>query len=75
MEDVQAALETIGATTRHLEIPVIGVTGSVGKTTAKEMTARCSVPRWPVLKTEKNFNNQLGVPLTLARIEPNHRAA
>ena len=74
--DVAAALETLTADYRsRLDIPVIGVTGSVGKTTAKEMTAAVLSQRWPVLKTEKNFNNQLGVPLTLARIEPNHRAA
>ena len=76
VENVEAALEALSADYRsRLEIPVIGVTGSVGKTTAKEMTASVLSARWPVLKTEKNFNNQLGVPLTLARIEPNHRAA
>ena len=74
--DVAAALETLAADYRsRLTIPVIGVTGSVGKTTAKEMAASVLSARWPVLKTEKNFNNQLGVPLTLARIEPIHRAA
>lgn len=76
VEDVAAALETLTADYRsRLDIPVIGVTGSVGKTTAKEMAAAVLSVRWPVLKTEKNFNNQLGVPLTLARVEPNHRAA
>ena len=76
VDDVEAALERLSADYRsRLDIPVVGVTGSVGKTTAKEMTAAVLSTRWPVLKTEKNFNNQLGVPLTLARIEPNHRAA
>ena len=76
VENVETALEALTADYRsRLDIPVIGVTGSVGKTTAKEMTAAVLSTRWPVLKTEKNFNNQLGVPLTLARIEPNHRAA
>ncbi|MBQ5987380.1 MAG: UDP-N-acetylmuramoyl-tripeptide--D-alanyl-D-alanine ligase, partial [Clostridia bacterium] len=76
VNDVAAALEILTADYRsRLDIPVIGVTGSVGKTTAKEMTASVLSARWPVLKTEKNFNNQLGVPLTLARVEPNHRAA
>ena len=74
--DVASALETLTADYRsRLDIPVIGVTGSVDKTTAKEMTAAVLSERWQVLKTEKNFNNQLGVPLTLARIEPHHRAA
>ena len=76
VENVEIALELLMADFRsHLDIPVIGVTGSVGKTTAKEMTAAVLSQRWPVLKTEKNFNNQLGVPLTLARIETSHRAA
>ena len=76
VENVETALEMLTADyRRRLDIPVIGVTGSVGKTTAKEMTAAVLSARWPVLKTEKNFNNQLGVPLTLARVEPNHRAA
>ena len=76
VENVEAALEALTADFRsRLDIPVIGVTGSVGKTTAKEMTAAVLSQRWPVLKTEKNFNNQLGVPLTLARVEQSHRAA
>ena len=56
-------------------IPVLGVTGSVGKTTAKEMVVSVLAQRWNTLKTEKNFNNQLGVPLTLFRLEPEHQAA
>ena len=54
---------------------MLGVTGSVGKTTAKEMVASVLSQRWNTLKTEKNFNNQLGVPLTLFRLEPEHEAA
>ena len=54
---------------------VVGITGSVGKTTAKEMVASVLSQRWNTLKTEKNFNNQLGVPLTLFRLEPEHAAA
>ena len=71
--DVQAALETIGADfRRRLTIPVLGITGSVGKTTAKEMVASVLSQRLNVLKTPGNYNNQLGVPLTLSMIRPDH---
>lgn len=74
--DVQAALETIGAEFRaRLAIPVLGITGSVGKTTAKEMTASVLSQRWNVLRTPGNYNNQLGVPLTLSLIRPEHEFA
>ncbi len=58
-----------------LDIPVIGITGSVGKTTAKEMIASVLSQRYNVLKTEKNNNNNLGVPLTILRIQPEHEVA
>jgi len=54
---------------------VVGITGSAGKTTTKEMTARILSSRGPVLKTEGNLNNQYGLPLTLLRLEPEHRFA
>ena len=74
--DTAAALETLARAYRaRFAIPVLGVTGSVGKTTAKEMVASVLAQRWNTLKTEKNFNNQLGVPLTLFRLEPEHQAA
>lgn len=74
--DTAAALETLARAYRaRFSIPVLGVTGSSGKTTAKEMTAAVLAQRWSVLKTEKNLNNQLGVPLTLFRLEPAHEAA
>lgn len=60
---------------RQLSLPVIGVTGSVGKTTAKEMIASVLAQRFNTLKTEKNFNNELGVPFTLFRLRPEHEAA
>ena len=74
--DVQQALEKICAAYRDtLTIPVIGITGSVGKTTAKEMIAAVLSRRFRVLKTEGNFNNQIGVPMTVSRIEREHEAA
>ncbi len=74
--DVQAALGSVAAFYRsQFDIPVIGVTGSVGKTTAKEMIAAVLAEGFNTLKTEGNFNNELGVPLTLFRLQPEHQAA
>lgn len=56
-------------------IPVVAVTGSNGKTTTKDMVAAVLAQRWPVLKTEGNFNNRIGVPHTLFRITARHQAA
>ena len=53
-------------------IPFIAVTGSVGKTTTKDMTAAVLGARFRVHKTEGNFNNDIGVPLTLLRLEAQH---
>lgn len=60
---------------RQFSIPIIGVTGSVGKTTAKEMLAAVLSQRFRVHKTEKNFNNDLGVPLTLFELNESHEVA
>ncbi len=60
---------------REAALPVVGVTGSVGKTTTKDMTAHLLATRGPVLKTEGNLNNQYGLPLTLLRLAPEHTAA
>lgn len=74
--DVAAALKVLAENYRkRFDIPVIGIAGSVGKTTAKEMVASVLSQRFNVLKTEKNLNNELGVPLTIFRIEPEHEAA
>ncbi|SMD05930.1 UDP-N-acetylmuramoyl-tripeptide--D-alanyl-D-alanine ligase [Sporomusa malonica] len=56
-------------------IPVIGVTGSNGKTTTKDMLAAVLSSRFNVLKTEANFNNEIGLPLTLLKLESGHEAA
>lgn len=74
--DVAAALKTLAENYRkRFDIPVIGIAGSVGKTTAKEMIASVLSQKYNVLKTEKNLNNELGVPLTIFRIEPEHEVA
>ncbi len=76
VEDVQSALEKIAAAYRDtLSLPIIGITGSVGKTSAKEMISAVLSSRMNVLKTDKNLNNQIGVPMTLSRITRRHDAA
>jgi UDP-N-acetylmuramoyl-tripeptide--D-alanyl-D-alanine ligase len=60
---------------RQFEIPVLGVTGSVGKTTAKEMVAAVLAQKLRVHRTQGNFNNELGVPLTLFGLDETHEAA
>ncbi len=74
--DTQAALEKAGRAWRdQFSIPVIGVAGSNGKTTAKEMTAAILGAAGECLATRGNLNNHIGVPLTVLRIEPAHRYA
>ena len=74
--DVQQALEQIAEAYRKtLNLPVIGITGSVGKTSAKEMIAAVLSSRFSILKTEGNLNNQIGVPMTISRISRTHEAA
>ena len=76
---VKSTLEAIKAIGKHhrsrFSIPVIGITGSVGKTTAKEMVAAVLGAKFNVLKTQENFNNELGVPLTLLSLDAEHEAA
>ncbi len=74
--DVLTAAKALGAWYRsRLHIPVIGIVGSVGKTTAKELTAAVLSAKYKVLKTSGNLNNELGVPLTLMSIDDSHEAA
>lgn len=58
-----------------LDIKVIGITGSVGKTTTKEMIAAILSQKFKVLKTEGNYNNEIGLPLTIFRIKAHHEIA
>ena len=74
--DTQAALENAARAWRtQFAIPVVGVAGSNGKTTAKEMTAAILGAAGECLATRGNLNNHIGVPLTLLRLEPAHRFA
>ncbi len=60
---------------RQFDIPILGITGSVGKTTAKEMVSAVLSQRFKVHKTPKNLNNDLGVPLTLFGLDESHEFA
>jgi len=74
--DTQAALERAGHGWRELfAIPVVGVAGSNGKTTAKEMTASILSQMGNCLATRGNLNNHIGVPLTLLRFNPANKFA
>lgn len=59
----------------RFDIPVVGVSGSVGKTTVKEMLALALSPLGPVLKTAASQNNETGVPKALLQLTPDHKAA
>ncbi|MDD5953339.1 MAG: UDP-N-acetylmuramoyl-tripeptide--D-alanyl-D-alanine ligase [Oscillospiraceae bacterium] len=74
--DTQTALQEIAKDYRsQFSIPIIGITGSVGKTTTKEMVALALSAGENVMKTKGNFNSQVGLPITLFGLEPEHTAA
>ena len=60
---------------KSLDIKVVGITGSVGKTSTKEMIASVLSQKYNVLKTEGNFNNEIGLPLTIFNIRDCHEVA
>ena len=73
VKDSRLALGKLGAHNRELsKAKIIALTGSQGKTTVKEMTASILACCGEVLKTQGNLNNDLGVPLTLIRLEAGH---
>ncbi len=75
VDDTTRALGRLAAYHRaRFSLPVAAVTGSNGKTTTKEMMAAVLGVLGPVLKPEGSFNNQWGLPLTLLRLGPEHRA-
>jgi UDP-N-acetylmuramoyl-tripeptide--D-alanyl-D-alanine ligase len=76
VNDVRAALGRLAAAYRRdFDLPVIAVGGSNGKTTAKELIASVLRQKLATLWSEASFNNDIGVPLTLLRLEKSHRAA
>jgi UDP-N-acetylmuramoyl-tripeptide--D-alanyl-D-alanine ligase len=76
VEDTLLALQKLASAGRRLwGKPLIGVTGSTGKTTTKEAIAHVLSARYRVLKSEGNFNNHFGLPLMLLKLEPEHEIA
>jgi len=76
VEDTILALQEMSELHREkFDITVIGITGSNGKTTTKEMLAGILSQSGPVLKNEGNLNNHIGVPLTLLKLDRRHRSA
>lgn len=72
-----AALQEL-ARRRRLErtrLKVVGITGSVGKTTTKELTAAVLAARYPLLKSEGNLNSEIGLPMVLLELSTRHRRA
>ncbi|SPE44163.1 UDP-N-acetylmuramoyl-tripeptide--D-alanyl-D-alanine ligase [Candidatus Sulfotelmatobacter sp. SbA7] len=76
VDDTLTALQTLGTAVRRLwGKPLVGVTGSTGKTTTKDAIAHVLSQRFRVLKSEGNFNNHFGLPLMLLKLEPEHDVA
>ncbi|WP_417593268.1 UDP-N-acetylmuramoyl-tripeptide--D-alanyl-D-alanine ligase [Owenweeksia hongkongensis] len=76
VEDVLSTLQQLSSYHRdQLTIPVIGLTGSNGKTTTKELIAAALRPKFKVAFTKGNLNNHIGVPLTILSIKPEHEIA
>jgi len=76
VESCTAALRKIAAFyLEQVNIPVVGITGSVGKTSTKEMIASVLSNRYKVHKTAGNFNNEIGLPLTVFGIRDEHEIA
>ena len=77
VEDTTKALQQAAHFWRRKfdNLRVIGITGSVGKSTTKEVTAEVLGQRYPVLKNTGNLNNEIGLPLTILRLNGNHKIA
>jgi UDP-N-acetylmuramoyl-tripeptide--D-alanyl-D-alanine ligase len=70
-DDAFAALAALGRTVRfRSSARVVAITGSYGKTTTKDILASIAIPQRPTVAAERSFNNEIGVPLTLCRLEP-----
>ena len=76
VDDTLAAYQKIAANYRDkFNIPIVAITGSTGKTTTKDLTAAVLSGLGKVLKTSANFNNEIGVPMTLLELNETHKAA
>ena len=76
VDDTKLALGRLGRSWRNQhDATVVGITGSNGKTTLKELTAACLAAKAPTLATQGNLNNDIGMPLMLLRLDDSHRYA
>ncbi len=77
VESTLQGLQQIAAFWRraHPRLRVVGITGSVGKTTTKELTAAVLARRYATIKSEASYNNEIGLPLTLLRLTSEHQRA
>ena len=76
VDDTRLAFKALASAYRdQFHIPFVQITGSVGKTTTKEMIASVLGAKYRTLKTPENFNNDIGTPLTLLGLGPEHQAA
>lgn len=76
VEDTRRAMGRLASYyLNKLNIPTVAITGSVGKTTTKDMVASVLAKRYNVYKTQGNLNNDIGVPLTVFALKPYHTAA
>ena len=70
-DDAFAAMAALGRAVRsRSSARVVAITGSYGKTTTKDILASIAIPQRPTVAAERSFNNEIGVPLTLCRLEP-----
>lgn len=76
VDDTRDAFQRLAAYhRRRFKVPVIAITGSNGKTTTKDLTAAVLAQKYKTLKTMANFNNEIGLPLTLLQMTQEHEAA
>lgn len=74
-DTLQALKDGAESYRQTFDIPVIGITGSVGKTSTKEMVAGILSQKYKVLKTPGNYNNEIGLPLTMFMLDDSHEIA
>jgi UDP-N-acetylmuramoyl-tripeptide--D-alanyl-D-alanine ligase len=74
-DTIQALQEIARFWRRKLDLRVVGITGSVGKSTTKEVVAQVLAQRFRTLKSPGNLNNEIGLPLTILRLSPGHERA
>ncbi len=76
VDDTQKALQKLSQRVlQEMQVKIVGITGSIGKTTTKEFTFPLLEGKFNVLKSERNFNNHIGLPLSILKLEEDHDIA